>query len=88
MMSNKRHEPVRLTRIYTGGGDSGETSLGDGARVPKDDARIEAFGAVDELNALIGLALAIGGPIEITGPLGRIQNELFDLGADLVDQIA
>ena len=83
MMSNKRHEPVRLTRIYTGGGDSGETSLGDGARVPKDDARIEAFGAVDELNALIGLALAIGGPIEITGPLGRIQNELFDLGADL-----
>ncbi len=83
MMSDKREEPVRLTRIYTGGGDAGETSLGDGARVLKDDARIEAFGAVDELNALIGLALSAGGPIEITAPLERIQNELFDLGADL-----
>jgi cob(I)alamin adenosyltransferase len=83
MMNDKRDEPVRLTRIYTGGGDSGETSLGDGARVSKDDARIEAFGTVDELNAVIGLALAAGGPTEITAPLERIQNELFDLGADL-----
>ena len=82
-MSRKRDEPVRLTRIYTGGGDAGETSLGDGSRVAKDDARIEAVGAVDELNALVGLAIALGGPPEIVVPLGRIQNELFDLGADL-----
>ena len=82
-MVNERDEPVRLTRIYTGGGDAGETSLGDGARVKKDDARIEAFGTVDELNSIVGLAIAAGGPAEILGPLGRIQNELFDLGADL-----
>lgn len=82
-MARQRDEPVRLTRIYTGGGDRGETSLGDGTRVAKDSARIEAFGAVDELNAAIGLALARGGPEEITAPLRRIQNELFDLGADL-----
>lgn len=82
-MAKKRDEPVQLTRIYTGGGDAGETSLGDGSRVAKDHARIEAFGAVDELNAIVGLVLALGGPPEIVTPLGRIQNELFDLGADL-----
>jgi cob(I)alamin adenosyltransferase len=82
-MARERDEPVRLTRIYTGGGDGGETSLGDGARVAKDNARIEAFGAVDELNALIGLVVAQEGPEEILGPLRRVQNELFDLGADL-----
>lgn len=82
-MARKRDEPVRLTRIYTGGGDSGETSLGDGVRVAKDDARIEAYGTVDELNAVIGLALTADGPSEIHVPLRRIQNELFDLGADL-----
>ncbi len=82
-MAKKRDEPVRLTRIYTGGGDKGETSLGDGARVAKDDLRIEAFGAIDELNAVIGQALAVDGPPQIRAPLERIQNELFDLGADL-----
>lgn len=82
-MARQRDEPVRLTRIYTGGGDGGETSLGDGTRVAKDSARIEAFGSVDELNAVIGLVLSDGGPAEIAGPLARIQNELFDLGADL-----
>ena len=69
----KRDEPVRLTRIYTRGGDQGETSLGDGSRISKLDPRVAAMGDVDELNSLIGLA----------GGLDRIQNELFDLGADL-----
>jgi cob(I)alamin adenosyltransferase len=69
----KRDEPVRLTRIYTRGGDKGETSLGDGSRVSKLDPRVAALGEVDELNSHIGLA----------GGLDRVQNELFDLGADL-----
>jgi len=72
-----------LTRIYTGGGDRGETSLGDGTRVPKLDCRIAAFGAVDELNSHLGLALAAELPDEVRPVLVRIQNELFDLGADL-----
>jgi cob(I)alamin adenosyltransferase len=73
---------VRLTRIYTRGGDGGETSLGDGARVPKDALRVEAFGTVDEANAAIGLArLHLAG--EGDEMLARIQNDLFDLGADL-----
>ena len=76
-------EPVRLTRIYTRGGDKGETSLGDGSRVPKLDCRIGAFGAVDELNAQLGVALAEGVPAAMREPLERIQNELFDVGADL-----
>jgi cob(I)alamin adenosyltransferase len=75
----KRDEPVRLTRIYTRGGDRGETSLGDGSRVSKLDPRIAAMGDVDELNSLIGWALAAA-PSEL---LRRIQNELFDLGADV-----
>jgi cob(I)alamin adenosyltransferase len=81
-MARKRDEPVRLTRIYTRTGDAGETSLGDGSRVPKLDPRIQAYGTVDELNSLIGLALAagVGGGRET---LERIQNELFDVGADL-----
>ena len=73
---------VRLTRIYTRGGDAGETSLGDGARVAKDHDRVEAYGTVDEANAAIGLARRVASP-EIEGILGRIQNDLFDLGADL-----
>ena len=82
-MSRKREEPVRLTRIYTRGGDAGETSLGDGSRVSKTDPRVEAYGAVDELNSTIGFALAGGLPTSMRAPLERIQNELFDLGADL-----
>jgi cob(I)alamin adenosyltransferase len=73
---------VRLTRIYTRGGDGGETSLGDGRRVPKHAARVDAFGTVDEANAVIGLArLHAAG--EVDAALARIQNDLFDLGADL-----
>ena len=76
-------EPVRLTRIYTRGGDQGETSLGDGSRVSKLDCRIGAFGTVDELNSAIGVVLAGDVPEAMREPLSRIQNDLFDVGADL-----
>jgi cob(I)alamin adenosyltransferase len=73
---------VRLTRIYTRGGDKGQTSLGDGARVAKHDPRVAAFGTVDEANAAIGLArLHCDAAIDVV--LARVQNDLFDLGADL-----
>ena len=82
-MPRARDEPVRLTRIYTRGGDAGETSLGDGSRVSKLDARIAAFGTVDELNAWLGVVLAGEVDPAIRSALERVQNELFDLGADL-----
>ena len=82
-MPRARDEPVRLTRIYTRGGDAGETSLGDGSRVSKLDGRIAAFGTVDELNASLGVALAGDVPRELRQVLARVQNELFDVGADL-----
>ena len=73
---------VRLTKIYTRGGDGGKTSLGGGARVLKCDFRVEAYGTVDEANAAIGLArLHCSG--ESSDMLARIQNDLFDVGADL-----
>jgi cob(I)alamin adenosyltransferase len=79
MSSRRRDEPVRLTRIYTRGGDGGQTSLGDGSRVSKLDPLVRAYGEVDELNSLLGWAqVATDDP-----RLARIQNELFDLGADL-----
>jgi cob(I)alamin adenosyltransferase len=78
-----RDEPVRLTRIYTRGGDAGETSLGDGSRVSKLDCRIGAFGTVDELNSALGVVLAGELPEELRRPLTLVQNELFDVGADL-----
>ena len=74
---------VYLNRIYTKTGDGGETGLGDGSRVSKTDPRIAAYGGVDELNSVIGLGLAAGMPQDLDGPLRRIQNDLFDLGADL-----
>jgi cob(I)alamin adenosyltransferase len=82
-LPRKRDEPVRLTRIYTGGGDRGETSLGDGSRVSKLDCRIAAFGTVDELNSHIGVVLAGAPPADFVDVLTRVQNELFDVGADL-----
>ncbi|MBL8806947.1 MAG: cob(I)yrinic acid a,c-diamide adenosyltransferase [Rhodospirillales bacterium] len=73
---------VRLTRIYTKGGDGGETSLGNGERVAKFDLRVAAFGSVDEANACIGIArLHVGADVDAM--LAAIQNDLFDLGADL-----
>jgi cob(I)alamin adenosyltransferase len=79
----RRDEPVRLTRIYTRAGDAGETSLGDGSRVAKTDPRIEAYGTVDELNSALGLVLAADPPADFRPWLEQVQNELFDLGADL-----
>ncbi len=73
---------VRLTRIYTRGGDKGKTSLGDGARVAKHALRVEAFGTVDEANAVVGLA-RLHADADADAMLARIQNDLFDLGADL-----
>ncbi|MGE5502918.1 MAG: cob(I)yrinic acid a,c-diamide adenosyltransferase [Actinomycetota bacterium] len=73
---------VRLTRIYTRTGDKGETSLGNGARVAKHDLRVEAYGTVDEANAAVGLARLHADPAA-DAVLARIQNDLFDLGADL-----
>ena len=73
---------VKLTRIYTRGGDRGETSLGDGTRVVKHDLRVAAFGTVDEANAVIGLA-RLHTDSAADAMLARIQNDLFDLGADL-----
>jgi cob(I)alamin adenosyltransferase len=76
--------PVNLTRIYTRHGDAGETHLGDMSRVPKTHPRIEAYGDVDELNAQLGMALATEGlPEHYASWLQRIQNDLFDVGADL-----
>jgi cob(I)alamin adenosyltransferase len=75
---------VNLTRIYTKLGDGGETHLGDMSRVPKTHPRIEAYGEIDELNAQLGLALASGAlPEQQVAWVTRIQNDLFDLGADL-----
>ncbi|TVR97476.1 MAG: cob(I)yrinic acid a,c-diamide adenosyltransferase [Rhodospirillales bacterium] len=73
---------VTLTRIYTRGGDQGQTSLGDGTRVAKHDLRVEAYGTVDEANGVIGLA-RVHTEGEADAMLARIQNDLFDLGADL-----
>ena len=75
---------VTLNRIYTRGGDAGQTSLGDGRRVAKHDARVEAYGTVDEANAAIGLCrLHRDDDTAVDAMLARIQNDLFDLGADL-----
>jgi cob(I)alamin adenosyltransferase len=87
-LPRRRDEPVRLTRIYTRGGDKGQTSLGDGSRVSKLDPRIRAFGVVDELNAAIGVVLAGDCPDEQRDVLTRVQNELFDVGADLSVPVA
>lgn len=75
---------VRIDRVVTRGGDGGETSLGDGARVGKDTARIEAIGAVDEANATLGvLRCLVAGDAATDAMLARLQNDLFDVGADL-----
>lgn len=74
---------VYLNRIYTKTGDEGQTSLGDGSRVPKTHPRIRAYGAVDELNAVLGVALAQGVPDSIMQHLQAVQNDLYDVGADL-----
>ncbi|MBW3543492.1 MAG: cob(I)yrinic acid a,c-diamide adenosyltransferase [Planctomycetes bacterium] len=74
---------VYLSRIYTRSGDAGETTLGDGSRVAKTHPRIAAYGGVDELNAVLGVAIAAELPRDFADRLRRVQNDLFDLGADL-----
>jgi len=74
---------MKLDRIYTRGGDSGLTSLGDGKRIPKYQIRVRAMGSVDEANAAIGVALVHIEDLQIRDMLAAIQNDLFDLGADL-----
>ena len=75
---------VRIDRVITRGGDSGQTSLGNGDRVDKDAIRVEAYGAVDEANAAIGvLRLHVAGDAQADAMLARVQNDLFDTGADL-----
>lgn len=73
----------RLSKIYTRTGDSGTTGLGDGSRVPKDDARVEAYGTVDELNSVVGMVLAEDMPEPVRKVLDDVQHELFDLGSEL-----
>jgi cob(I)alamin adenosyltransferase len=76
--------PVRINRVYTKVGDSGTTALGDGSRVPKTSPRLGAYADVDETNSVIGVAIALGGLTdEVADVLRSIQNDLFDVGADL-----
>jgi cob(I)alamin adenosyltransferase len=79
---------VRLTRIYTRTGDSGNTQLSDLSSVSKTDPRVEAYGDVDEANSAIGVALAAGGlPDDVAAVLQTVQNEMFDVGADLSNPV-
>ncbi|MGH3281240.1 MAG: cob(I)yrinic acid a,c-diamide adenosyltransferase [Trebonia sp.] len=84
MKDNSRDTPVVLSRIYTRTGDAGTTAINDGARVPKTDARLAAYADTDEANCAIGTAITLGNlPGDMVKLLRRIQNELFDCGADL-----
>ncbi len=88
-MSRDRETPVVLSRIYTRTGDDGTTALGDMSRAAKTDPRLAAYADTDEANSAIGVAVTLGQlPAEITGLLVRIQNELFDVGADLCNPVA
>lgn len=89
MARDRREQPVVLSRIYTRTGDDGSTALGDTSRVPKTDPRLAAYADVDEANCAIGMALALGGlPDDMAALLARVQNELFDVGADLCNPVA
>jgi cob(I)alamin adenosyltransferase len=87
-MTRDPDSPVVLSRIYTRTGDDGTTALGDMSRVRKTDPRLAAYADTDEANCAIGVAITLGQlPAEITGVLGRVQNELFDVGADLCNPV-
>jgi cob(I)alamin adenosyltransferase len=87
-VSEPTHSTVHLTRIYTRTGDDGSTALGDMSRVPKTGTRVAAYGDVDEANSAVGAALALGGLPQPVGDLLRaIQNDLFDVGADLATPV-
>ena len=88
MADERRDNPVVLSRIYTRTGDDGTTALVDGSRVAKTDSRLAAYADTDEANCAIGVAVTLGQlPAEMTALLGRIQNELFDVGADLANPV-
>ncbi len=88
MPTDRNDKPVVLSRIYTRTGDDGTTALGDGSRAPKTDSRLAAYADVDEANSAIGVAVTTGGlPDDVRALLIRIQNELFDVGADLCNPI-
>ena len=88
MDDDRRNEPVVLSRIYTRTGDDGTTALGDMSRVDKTDSRLAAYADVDEANCAIGVAVTLGGLDEgVVALLTRIQNELFDVGADLCNPL-
>jgi cob(I)alamin adenosyltransferase len=88
MTEDSRDTPVVLSRIYTRTGDDGSTALADGARVAKTDSRLAAYADTDEANCAIGAAITLGGlPDAMTALLRRVQNELFDCGADLATPI-
>jgi cob(I)alamin adenosyltransferase len=89
MPRDPKQTPVVLSRIYTRTGDDGSTALGDGSRAAKTDLRLAAYADVDEANSAIGVAVTMGGLAEdLTGLLIRIQNELFDVGADLCNPVS
>ena len=89
MPSDRREQPVVLSRIYTRTGDDGTTALGDGSRAAKTDPRLAAYADVDEANCTIGMAITLGGlPGDLVMLLARIQNELFDVGADLCNPVS
>ncbi len=89
MASDRREQPVVLSRIYTRTGDDGTTALGDGSRAAKTDPRLAAYADVDEANCAIGMAITLGGlPGDLVTLLSRIQNELFDVGADLCNPVS
>jgi ATP:cob(I)alamin adenosyltransferase len=89
MANERRDKPVVLSRIYTRTGDDGTTALGDGSRVAKTDSRLRAYADTDETNCAIGMAVTLGQlPDAMNELLGRIQNELFDVGADLASPLS
>jgi cob(I)alamin adenosyltransferase len=88
MPTDRTDTPVVLSRIYTRVGDDGTTALGDGSRTAKTDPRLAAYADVDEANCAIGLAMTMGSlPEDIVTLLARIQNEMFDVGADLCNPV-
>jgi cob(I)alamin adenosyltransferase len=88
MARNREENPVVLSRIYTRTGDDGSTALADGSRTGKTDSRLAAYADVEEANCAIGMAVTFGKLTpEISALLGRVQNELFDVGADLANPI-
>src|ERR1700748_1951591 len=89
MPPTRRDDPVVLSRIYTKTGDDGRTDLADGSRAAKTDLRLAAYADVEEANGAIGVAISLGQPgAELTALLARVQNELFDVGADLANPIS